>query len=238
MKIALLGYGKMGQLIAKLAPKRNHQIIICCSQKSNNVQESLTLLEKADVIIDFSDASVVDKHVELCISLNKPLIIGTTGWDTQLENIRSKILNSGQSCLYAPNFSIGIYLYKKIVGYAASLFEPSLEYDVSGIEYHHNQKKDQPSGTAHSLTEEIHRHMPYVHGFNFTSVRCGHIPGTHTLLFDSLVDTITLTHEARSREGFALGALLAAEWIIDQKGFFSFEQMMQIKTQVVENICK
>jgi 4-hydroxy-tetrahydrodipicolinate reductase len=162
------------------------------------------------------------------MTTNTPLVIGTTGWEEQLpaaKALTSQHPNFG--CLFSPNFSIGVYLYKQIVAHAAMLMQPFDSYDACGIECHHRHKIDSPSGTAKALTQTIKNTMPRLQSFNFTSIRCGELPGTHSILFDSLFDTITLTHEARSRQGFAQGALLAAEWLAGRRGFFSYDEMMQ-----------
>ncbi len=235
MRIALLGYGKMGQLVEQLALANNHHIVARISRQFGGLENHLQSLEQADLAIDFSQASAVLNHLQLCLSMKKPLIIGTTGWETHLETAQLMVQQSQGSCLYAPNFSIGVYLFQQIVAHAASLFQSFPHYDVSGIEYHHRQKLDQPSGTAKSLTKHVLHCMPRLQQFNFSSIRCGHIPGTHTLLFDSPNDTLTLTHQARSREGFALGALMAAEWLLPRQGFFTLDDMMQAHDLSGEN---
>ncbi len=226
MKLALLGNGKMNRLIADLAPAYSHEIIACFSRTHGTLQDHPSKLESADLAIDFSHSSVVLNHLDICLSLRKPLVIGTTGWEEHLPLAKLKVKEKQGSCLFAPNFSIGVFLFQKIVSEAAALFQPFPDYDVSGIEYHHQQKRDYPSGTAKALIHQLLQQMPRLKTIPFSSVRCGHIPGTHTLLFDSPCDTITLTHEARNRQGFAQGALLAAEWLLTKKGFFSLHDIM------------
>lgn len=225
MKIALIGYGKMGQLIAQLAPHKGHEIVAIISRTTKTVHEQLDQLRAADIWIDFSHPDAVLEHLRQSIAQEKPLIIGTTGWENQLQLAKELVAASSIGCLYAPNFSIGIHLFKKIVSYAAQLIAPFAEYDLSGIEYHHKHKLDAPSGTAKALSSSITHHLPHLEGFQFSSVRCGHIPGTHTILLDSPVDTITLSHQARNREGFAYGALTAAEWLLNKKGFFTLDDL-------------
>lgn len=221
MKIALLGYGKMGKLVRELAEQKGHEIIVCNRNLSTNNQA-----KDADVAIDFSHAEAVPLHVDLCIQHKIPLVIGTTGWHNQYNSIKQKIEKSEIGCLYAPNFSIGIALFKQVVAHAASLLLHH-NYDLSGIEYHHREKVDAPSGTAKALTEQIIDSYPHLKDFCFSSVRCGHIPGTHTLLFDGPIDTITLTHQSRNRTGYADGAITAAGWIKDKKGFFNLDDLMK-----------
>ncbi|WP_068468069.1 4-hydroxy-tetrahydrodipicolinate reductase [Candidatus Protochlamydia phocaeensis] len=223
MKIALMGYGKMGRLIEQFARQRGHEIVAIISSQTKDSAEQL---EKAEIAIDFSHASCVLGNLQLCIQLNKSLVIGTTGWDAHFTQAKQLIAHSTIGCLYSPNFSIGIHLFKHMVAYAAQLMSAFTHYDVSGIEYHHSRKADAPSGTAKALTEELQKHMPERTNLQFSSIRCGSIPGTHTLLFDSEADTITLTHQARNREGFAQGAVMAAEWLNGKRGFFTLDDML------------
>lgn len=218
MKIALFGYGKMGRLIDTLAQRKGHEVI-CINKKEE--------LNKADVAIDFSAGEGVLSHLEACLAAKKPLVIGTTGWDHEMNKAREMVQEAKGSCFYSPNFSFGVYFFQKIVSYAGSLFQLHDHYDVCGIESHHAGKKDKPSGTALSLTHALQSQMPRAKGFAFSSIRCGHDPGNHTLIFDSPEDKMTLSHQAHSREGFALGALKAAEWLIGKQGFFSMDDMMQ-----------
>ena len=226
MKIALLGYGKMGQLVEQFAHARGDQVIARFSRQLGSLQERKEELAQADIAIDFSHPLSVLSHLKFCLTLNKPLVIGTTGWEKEQSIAQELVEKAKGSCFYAPNFSIGIYLFQHIVAYTASLIHPFQEYDVSGIEYHHRQKVDAPSGTAKVLTHQLLKQMPRLQHFQFSIVRGGYFPGTHTLHFDSPIDTLTLTHTARSREGFAQGALMAAEWLLPRQGFFSMEDMM------------
>lgn len=223
MKVALFGYGKMGQLIERLAISRGHTIVARYSKTSF---PSLTHLQEADVCIDFSHAEAVVENVKLCIIQNKPLIIGTTGWNQHLSSVEALVKSSSIGCLHAPNFSIGVYLFTQMISYAAKLMSSFDSYDISGVEYHHRHKADSPSGTAKLLANQITKEMNLSQPIDFVSVRCGHMPGTHTIHFDGPIDTITLTHQARNREGFADGALQAAEWILGKKGFFTLEDFL------------
>jgi 4-hydroxy-tetrahydrodipicolinate reductase len=223
MKIGLFGHGKMGQLTAQMAQERGHEIAAVIT----DIKDVQKIPDEVDVMIDFSQGKGVMDHIRLCIQSEKALIIGTTGWDEQLQEAKKMIESSSIGCLYSPNFSIGIYLFRQIVSYAAGLMQPFDQYDMSGIEFHHKEKIDAPSGTAKALRDEILKKLPRLKDFQFSSVRCGSFPGTHTLCIDGPADTITLSHEARNRNGFAEGAILAAEWIIDKKGFFSLNDMLQ-----------
>lgn len=227
MKIALIGYGKMGQLVDQIATAMGHQISARFSQQLGIPEKHPQNIAQADIAIDFSHASSVLSHLNICLSLGKPLVIGTTGWEEQLPIAQDLVKRAQGSCLYAPNFSIGFYLFQQIMGFAATLFQPFPEYDVSGIECHHRQKLDKPSGTAKALSQHLLQHMPRLDSLDFSSIRCGSMPGTHTLHFDSPVDTLTFTHQARNRQGFAQGAVLAAEWLFTRQGFFTIDDMMQ-----------
>lgn len=219
MKITLLGYGKMGRLIEQLAVTQGHQIV----GKSTNE------IAQADVCIDFSHASCMFSHVEKAVALKKPLVIGTTGWESDFDTIKKLILNSSIGCIYSPNFSIGVYLFQQLISQAAKLMSSFKEYDVAGIELHHRHKADAPSGTAKALTYTLLKELSPAHPFTFTSVRCGSNPGCHQIEFDSPADTITLTHAARNRDGFASGAIKAAEWVKDKQGFFTMEDFLQCR---------
>jgi 4-hydroxy-tetrahydrodipicolinate reductase len=227
MNIALIGYGKMGQLIDQLAYVKGHQVTARFSRQLGTLQDRPQDLARADLAIDFSQASVVLTHLEMCLSLGKPIVIGTTGWEEHLTKAQQLVEKAKGSCLYAPNFSIGFYLFQQVMSYAASLFQPFSHYDVSGIEYHHRQKLDKPSGTAKALGQQILNQMPRLDSLDFSSVRCGHMPGTHILHFDSSVDTLTFTHQARNRQGFVDGVFMAAEWLLPRQGFFKIDDMMR-----------
>lgn len=226
MRIGLIGYGKMGQLIDILAPKQGHVVTARFSRHKGSLREQQHSLTSVDIAIDFSHPSLVSEHVSLCLIHRIPLVIGTTGWDEIQPTIREQVQNSEGSCLYSPNFSLGLYLFNQIVAHAATLLESHAHYDTALVEQHHRQKRDAPSGTALRLMDTLTRHMPRSHPIPCSSLRCGEIPGTHTVLFDSLPDSITLTHTARTREGFAIGAIQGAEWLISRRGFFTMDDFM------------
>lgn len=226
MKIALIGYGKMGRLIEEIATTRGHQIVAKFSHTLGTLQERQVDLKAADIAIDFSNAASTLDHLALCLNLNKPLIIGTTGWEEHLFQAEQMVKEANGSCLYSPNFSLGVLLFQQIVSYAASLMQSFTDYDVGMVEYHHKTKFDSPSGTAKALKQTILDAMPRTEDFTCASVRAGHITGTHTILFDSPIDTITLTHAAKNKQGFAYGAVLAAEWLISRTGFFTMKDLL------------
>ncbi|MCH9624943.1 MAG: 4-hydroxy-tetrahydrodipicolinate reductase [Chlamydiales bacterium] len=203
MKIALFGHGKMGTMVEQMAPSRGHLI---------------TNLQAADVCIDFSHASVVIDHVKSCTEIGVPIVIGTTGWEEQLEIVQELIFKSESAGLYASNFSLGMAYFIQLLCQARSLFS---DFDCTGIEFHHNEKKDAPSGTAKTIAQNLEMQQP------FTSVRCGQITGKHTVLFGSEFETISLTHEAHNRQGFAKGSLQAAEWIQHKQGWYTLDEMLR-----------
>lgn len=226
MKLALLGYGKMGRMIEQLAIDQGHQVVGIFSRTSSSLSPDASGFQQADVCLDFSHPACLRYHVQLCSQFNKPLVIGTTGWEEHKEWVIHHVKQSKMGCFYAPNFSIGMQLFIRLVTYAAQLVDLVPDYDISGIEYHHRQKVDAPSGTAKALTQQLLSNIKRLKQLDFASVRCGSIPGIHTICFDSPVDTITLTHQARSREGLASGALTAAEWLIGKQGFFTLEDLL------------
>ncbi len=223
MNIALIGYGKMGRSLEKIALDQGHSIVACIT--STDWDEEAIL--QADVCLEFTRPECVVDNVQRLSALNKQIIIGTTGWLDKLDVVQRLVQEHQIGALYSPNFSIGIYLFLHIVANASSLTKAFPEYDVAGFELHHKEKKDAPSGTAKDIAKVIQEHGKLDHPVPFSSVRCGKIPGTHTVLFDSFCDTISITHEARNREGFAQGAIQAAQWIQGKKGFYTFADCMQ-----------
>lgn len=239
MKIALIGYGKMGRLIEEIALQKEHEIV--ARIHSSGLEKTVTLenIRHADMCIDFSDPDAVFENIKVIALSGKSIVMGTTGWYDNMEKIKTIVEDSKIGFLYAPNFSIGINVFMKIISEAASILNSFEEFDVGGIEYHHNQKIDTPSGTAktiaHAILQNFHRKNEIVYNakgkpkpneLHFASLRCGSIPGTHTVIFDSPSDTITLTHEARNREGFAIGAIEAAEWLKGRTGFYTIQDMI------------
>ncbi len=226
MKIALLGYGKMNRSIESLANAAGHEIPLVVRSK-DDASEFVERLRDADVAIDFSVTEAVLNHVEVCAKAGVPLIEGTTNWSDKLSDARNIIERHEGLMLYGANFSIGINLFYRVVERAAELFAGATGYDAFLTEAHHKQKRDAPSGTALVLQriveEKINRRV------DVASLRTGFIPGTHSVGFDSIADTIELTHTARSREGFARGALQAAEWLAQQNkrtGMFEFGEVL------------
>ncbi len=208
----------MGQSIIPIAQERGHSVIASFNRSR---PPSLLQIRESGGCMGFFHASSVLPHLKLALQAGKPMVIGTTGWDSQLPYAQQLVSESSSAAVYSPNFSVGIALFLNLLSHASSLFASHTNYDAASVEYHHREKKDTPSGTAKAISEIFGKELPT------TSVRCGHIPGTHSVLFDSTVDTITLTHQARSREGFAQGALQGAEWIINKKGWWTFHDLVR-----------
>jgi 4-hydroxy-tetrahydrodipicolinate reductase len=226
MKLALIGYGAMGQLVEQLATAAGDEVgVKLTSQDSDQgVDEIAAMLRRHDVAIDFSIGSIVLKNVEACALAGVPLVEGTTGWKDQESRAREIVAEHNGALVYGANFSIGVNVFYRLVQNAAKLFSSLDQYEAFIEEQHHSRKRDAPSGTALQLkkvmAEFVKAEIP------IASTRAGHIPGTHRVGFDSAADQITLTHTARSREGFAGGALLAARWIIGRKGVFEFSDVI------------
>ena len=227
MKIAIIGYGAMGQLVAKLASEQGHEVAVTLSSGDSNrdVADLAKELRGCDMAIDFSVAAAVPKNVEICARAGLPLVEGTTGWKANLDEVRRIVLEANSALIYGANFSIGVQVFYRIAARAAELFRALDSYDAFIEEAHHKRKRDAPSGTAVQLcdivADKLGREVPVA------STRAGYIPGTHRLGFDSAADQITLTHTARSREGFAAGALLAARWIVKRKGVYEFSEVFE-----------
>ena len=233
MKIALFGYGKMGKTIEQIALQKGHTIVLKTSGKS-----SLEKIIEADVAIDFSTPKAAASNIKFCLERQIPIVCGTTGW---LDNY-NEIINFCNKCngafIYASNFSIGVNIFFKMNEYLAKLMKPWKEYQVTLEEIHHTEKLDTPSGTAITLAEDIIKNSDNKSwnlkkakkkNIMITSKRVTNVKGTHTINYQSEIDTISIQHEAHSREGFALGALIAAEWLIDKKGVFSMKDVLKLK---------
>lgn len=225
MKIALIGYGTMGKLIDQLAVERRHKVPVVIEGNDSGLSAA-QLAEKLDgvaAVIDFTVAAAVRRNVEASMIAQVPVVVGTTGWLDQKSDIEGLVSDSGGALVYGANFSIGVNLFYKLAAYAAELFSKFPEYEAFIEEQHHSRKKDAPSGTALKIKEVVSKHVSIG---DISATRAGNIPGTHRLGFDGPADQILLTHTARSREGFALGAIMAAEWIVGKKGFFEFTEVV------------
>jgi 4-hydroxy-tetrahydrodipicolinate reductase len=222
-KLAIVGYGKMGKLIEQLAPEYDFQVALKLDEFNNAEGAGLIARNFAgiDVAIEFSIPAAVPGNVEGIAALGVPLVVGTTGWLEHIERVRRAIETHNTGLVWSPNFSIGVNVFFRLVAEAARLLAAEPAYGAWAWEIHHSAKKDAPSGTLLKLVEEMKK-AGYGRHIDVGSNRAGTIPGTHEIGFDSGADTITLRHTARSREGFARGALKAAQWIIDNKGFHEF----------------
>lgn len=226
MRLALIGYGAMGQLIAQLAKAANDEIgeTLTSKEAQLSIDEMAKRISGHDVAVDFSNGPAVMRNVEVCARAGVPLVEGTTGWKESEAEVRSIVQQNDGTLVYGANFSIGVNVFYRIVERASELFASLDQYEAFIEEQHHSRKKDAPSGTAINIKNLMGQHgKPPV---SVASTRAGDIPGTHRVGFDSAADQITLTHMARSREGFAAGALLAARWIKGRKGVYKFSEVI------------
>jgi 4-hydroxy-tetrahydrodipicolinate reductase len=226
MKLALIGYGAMGKLVGNLAGAAGDEIgtIVTSRDASLTAAEVAASLRGHDVAVDFSVGPSVLRNIEACGIARVPLVEGTTGWLDNEAAARSLIAEHDGALVYGANFSVGVNVFYRIVSHAARLLAGLDQYQVFMEEEHHARKRDAPSGTALKLKDLLAEHIKTE--IPIASVRAGHIPGTHRVGFDSPADQIMLTHTARSREGFAAGALVAARWIVKRKGVYEFPQVI------------
>ncbi|WP_316821690.1 4-hydroxy-tetrahydrodipicolinate reductase [Pedobacter gandavensis] len=246
MKIALLGYGKMGQIIERFALERGHEVVLKIS--SSNLEElNVANLSKADVAIDFSIPDAAIANIYLCFEANVPIVVGSTGWYGQLQEVKDECLSSNNTLLYGSNFSIGVNIFFHINQVLAKVMNNFPAYDVQVEEIHHTQKLDSPSGTAMTIAEgiieELDSKKEWVNelvGSPFEEVvkkdqvlieshRIESVPGTHTVVYSSEVDEIEIKHTAHNRAGFALGAIVAAEWLQNKQGFYNIADIFNFK---------
>ena len=227
MKIAIVGYGKMGRMIESLAAPRGIEVPLKLDEFNNANFEGINAenFKGVDVAIEFSTPATVVGNVERISKLGVNTVIGTTGWHNQIDRVRAIVESSRTGAVWSPNFSIGVNVFLRVVNEAARLLAREPEYEAWAWEIHHSAKKDAPSGTLLKLVDEM-KQAGYERAIDVGSNRAGAIPGTHEIGFDSAADTITLRHTARSREGFALGAIKAAQWVAGKKGFFEFSQVL------------
>jgi 4-hydroxy-tetrahydrodipicolinate reductase len=225
--LAIVGYGKMGKLIEQLAPEYGFAVKLKLDEFNNAQYEGLTPenFRGIDVAIDFSIPSAVVKNAEGIAALGVNLVVGTTGWLEHMDHVRGVIEKSGTALVWSPNYSIGVNAFFRLVAEAAKLLANQPEYGAWAYEIHHHTKKDAPSGTLLKLVDGMKK-AGYARPIDVSSNRAGAHPGTHEIGFDSAADTITLQHVARSREGFARGALAAARWIVGKKGFHEFGEVV------------
>ena len=236
MKIALLGYGKMGHAIEEIAVKRGHEIVLRINDEN---LDALTKenIKKADVAIEFTNPQSAVENILFCLNENVGVVCGTTGWLDKLKTVEEKCKELNGSFLYASNFSIGVNIFFELNKKLASLLKPHPAYDVALEEIHHTQKKDAPSGTAITLAEQIiqlsDKKNKWVNDktvnekeLSIISKRINETPGTHSVKYTSAIDDIEIIHTAHNRKGFAEGAVLAAEYIFNKKGIFSMKEVL------------
>lgn len=242
MKIAILGYGKMGRIIEKFATERGHDIVL--KVNIDNMEDlNIDNLQKADVAIDFSTPDSALSNIELCFDAKLPIVVGTTGWYGHLQEVKNKCEDGNNTLLYASNFSVGVNVFFFVNKILAKIMNRYPQYEVQVEEIHHTEKLDAPSGTAMTIAEgilsELGRKKEWVNELFgsgeelitkpdqllIESHRIEEVPGTHTVIYSSEVDDIEFKHKAHSRAGFALGAVLAAEWLQDKKGFYNITDM-------------
>jgi 4-hydroxy-tetrahydrodipicolinate reductase len=226
MKLALIGNGAMGKLVANLATAAGDEIGLSISSRdaSLGADELAMSLRGHDAAIDFSVAAAVLRNIAACARAEVPLVEGTTGWHDKETEARQLIAEHKGALVFGSNFSIGVNVFYRVVSQAAKLMAGLDQYQAFIEEEHHARKRDAPSGTALKLKALMSEYIPG--DIPVASVRAGHIPGTHRVGFDSAADQIMLTHMARSREGFAAGALFAARWIIGRKGVYEFSDLL------------
>ncbi len=233
MKIALLGYGKMGQIIEQVALSRGHEIVLRKTGSS-----SFDGLDAADVAIDFSIPAAAVSNISVCLSTNIPIVSGTTGWLSEYDDMVSLCNEKKGAFIYASNFSLGVNIFFELNAYLARIMSKFDDYKVSMEEIHHTQKLDAPSGTAIILANGVIDHSDYSSWtlgnakedqILIDAKRMENVPGTHTVMYNSTVDAIEIKHTAHNREGFALGAVIAAEWIVGKTGVFTMKDVLNLK---------
>jgi len=233
MKIALLGYGKMGQTIEKIAIDRGHEIVLTIDK--NNPEYDISI---ADVAIDFSIPDSAVANISNCLKNNVPIISGTTGWLDQFDAMKTLCQETEGAFIYASNYSLGVNIFFELNKQLAKMMANLNQYDVNLEEIHHKQKLDEPSGTAITLAEGIIEQTKNTqweldkatqeNSIPIKAIRSPEVPGTHTISYNSIVDEIEIKHTAHNRQGFALGAVVAAEWIVGKKGVFSMKDVLGI----------
>lgn len=226
MKIALIGYGKMGHIIEEVARERGHQVV-CTIDKDNLQDFDSEAFATADVAIEFTTPATAEENIRRAWSKGKPVVCGTTGWGNVQCTMYNAQCTMDNALVWSSNYSIGVNILFALNRQLAKIMQRYPEYTPSITEVHHVHKLDAPSGTAKTLQQCImHNAQCTMEHVPITSIREGEVPGIHTVTWDSEVDTISISHSAKSRKGFALGAVLAAEWIIGKKGYHTFDEIM------------
>ena len=239
MKLAIIGYGRMGHMIEQIAKERGHKIV-CIIDADNTADFNTDSFRSADAAIEFTTPGTAVDNILHCFAAKVPVVVGTTGWLDALPDMRDMCAKGEGTMMYASNFSIGVNIFMAVNRYLAKVMDNFPDYRPAMTEIHHIHKLDHPSGTAITLAEDIVESVTRLDSWEepepgkevnpsalpIEHVREGEVPGTHIISWDSSVDKITISHEAKSREGFALGAVRAAEWIKGRKGFFNISDML------------
>jgi 4-hydroxy-tetrahydrodipicolinate reductase len=222
-KLAIVGYGKMGKLIEQIAPQHGFAVALKLDEFNNAKGEGLTAANFAgiEVAVEFSIPAAVPANIEGIAALGVPMVVGTTGWLEHVDRAKAAVERYNTALVWSPNFSVGVNIFARLVEEAARLLAEEPEYGAWAWEIHHATKKDRLSGTILQLVQRM-KQAGYERNIDVGSNRAGMIPGTHEIGFDSAADTITLRHTARNRQGFARGALRAAEWVIGKQGFYDW----------------
>lgn len=243
LQIALLGYGKMGKIIHKLAQEAGHTIAVIIDN-TTDWEDKKKELQNVDVAIDFSMPETAVQNIKKCFEANIPVVVGTTGWYDHFEQIKADCIQNKHSLFYASNFSLGVNIFSAINRKLAQIMDAFPQYKVSMTETHHTQKKDAPSGTAISLANEIIQEIKTLDTWELVNnaqakpsssnalpieaLRIENVPGTHVISYTSSVDELKISHEAYSREGFARGAITAAEWLVGKIGVFNMKDLLKL----------
>ena len=228
MNIAIVGYGAMGKIIERIAKDRGHSVTTFDTQcKADKCEITGETMKDIDVAIDFTHPSAAVENIKKYCKIKVNTVVGTTGWYDKLEEMKKEVKKSNIGFIYSPNFSVGVNMFFRLTKEISRMMDNFEEYKVTMSEAHHTRKKDAPSGTAKLLAEIIKENVKRIDEIDIKSIREGDIPGTHTINFESKADIIKLEHEAKNREGFGLGAVMAAEWIKDKQGFFTIEDFMK-----------
>ncbi len=237
MKIALIGYGKMGKIIERVAKERGHEIVSVIDIDNADDFES-EAFRSADAAIEFTVPHVALGNIRRAFAAGVPVVCGTTGWTDDIQALKKEIQKHGNALFLSSNFSIGVNVFMEVSRHLAKLMNQFPNYNVEMTEVHHTQKLDAPSGTAITLAEGIFENLQRKSSWSkeietspdklaIKSIREGQVPGIHTIRYESEIDSISITHDAKNREGFALGAVLAAEFIAGKQGFFGMKDLLK-----------
>jgi 4-hydroxy-tetrahydrodipicolinate reductase len=226
-KLAIVGYGKMGRLVEQLAAEYNFEVVLRLDEFNNVNGAGMTpeAFREVDVAIEFSTPETAPENLKRLAALKTQTVAGTTGWTDHLAEVRQAVEQASTGLVWSPNFSVGVAAFRKLAALSAQLLRDEAEYGAWAWEIHHDAKKDSPSGTLIHLVQAM-KEAGYKRNIDTSSSRAGKHPGTHEIGFDSAADTITLRHTARSREGFARGALKSARWVLGRKGVYTFEEVL------------